>query len=67
MSGLIWWIIVGLLAGFITGKLMRGEGFGFFVDIIVGIVGAITEVAVNRLESANLLDRFKPRYPLLKR
>ena len=41
MHGIIWWIIVGLIAGFITGKLMRGEGFGFFVDIIVGIIGAI--------------------------
>jgi uncharacterized membrane protein YeaQ/YmgE (transglycosylase-associated protein family) len=41
MSGFIWWIVVGLIAGFVTGKLMRGEGFGFFADIIVGIVGAV--------------------------
>ncbi len=39
--GFIWWIIVGLIAGFITGKLMRGEGFGPLVDIIVGILGAV--------------------------
>ncbi len=39
--GFIWWIIVGLIAGFITGKLMRGEGFGALVDIIVGILGAV--------------------------
>jgi uncharacterized membrane protein YeaQ/YmgE (transglycosylase-associated protein family) len=36
----IWWIIVGLIAGYLTGKIMRGRGFGFFVDIIVGIIGA---------------------------
>ena len=38
--GIIWWIVVGLIAGFVTGKLMRGEGFGAIVDIIVGIIGA---------------------------
>jgi uncharacterized membrane protein YeaQ/YmgE (transglycosylase-associated protein family) len=38
---IIWWIIVGLIAGFITGKLMKGSGFGAIGDIIVGIIGAI--------------------------
>ncbi len=38
---IIWWIIVGLIAGFITGKLMKGSGFGAIGDIVVGIVGAI--------------------------
>jgi len=41
MHGIIWWIIVGLIAGFLTGKIMRGNGFGVIVDIIVGIVGAV--------------------------
>ena len=35
-----WWIVVGLIAGWITGKIMRGGGYGFFVDIILGIAGA---------------------------
>ena len=35
--GFVWWIIVGLIAGWATGKIMRGEGYGTFVDIIVGI------------------------------
>ncbi len=39
--GFIWWIIVGLIAGWATGKIMRGEGYGTLVDIIVGIVGAV--------------------------
>jgi uncharacterized membrane protein YeaQ/YmgE (transglycosylase-associated protein family) len=38
---IIWWIIVGLIAGFITGKLMKGSGYGVLGDIIVGIIGAI--------------------------
>ncbi len=32
-------LILGGLAGFIVGKLMRGEGYGFIVDIILGLVG----------------------------
>ena len=38
---IIWWIIVGLIAGFITGKLMKGSGFGALGDIVIGIIGAI--------------------------
>ena len=38
---IIWWIIVGLIAGFITGKIMKGSGFGALMDIVVGIVGAV--------------------------
>jgi uncharacterized membrane protein YeaQ/YmgE (transglycosylase-associated protein family) len=38
---IVWWIIVGLIAGFITGKLMKGSGFGALGDIVIGIIGAI--------------------------
>ena len=38
---LLIWLIIGLVAGFLTGKIMRGAGFGPLVDIIVGIIGAI--------------------------
>jgi uncharacterized membrane protein YeaQ/YmgE (transglycosylase-associated protein family) len=38
---ILWWIIVGLIAGFITGKLMKGSGFGAIMDIVIGIVGAL--------------------------
>jgi len=37
----LWWILVGLIAGWITGKIMRGSGYGTFVDILIGIAGAI--------------------------
>jgi uncharacterized membrane protein YeaQ/YmgE (transglycosylase-associated protein family) len=41
MFNLIWWIIVGLIAGWLTGKIMSGGGYGAFMDIIIGILGAI--------------------------
>jgi uncharacterized membrane protein YeaQ/YmgE (transglycosylase-associated protein family) len=37
----LWWIIVGLIAGWATGKIMRGSGYGPVMDIVLGIVGAI--------------------------
>jgi uncharacterized membrane protein YeaQ/YmgE (transglycosylase-associated protein family) len=45
---IVWWVIVGLVAGFITGKLMKGSGFGAFMDIAVGIGGAIVGGFVMR-------------------
>jgi uncharacterized membrane protein YeaQ/YmgE (transglycosylase-associated protein family) len=41
MFGLIWWVIVGLIAGWLTGKIMSGGGYGPIMDIIVGILGAL--------------------------
>ena len=41
ISVLIWWIIVGLIAGWAAGKIMRGAGYGPAVDIILGMVGAV--------------------------
>lgn len=37
----IWYIIIGLLAGFVAGKLMRGGGFGLLVNLIVGLIGGV--------------------------
>lgn len=45
---ILWWIIVGLIAGFLTGKLMKGSGFGPIMDIAVGIVGAIVGGVIMR-------------------
>ncbi len=39
--GILSWIIVGLIAGWLAGELMRGSGFGLVGNIIVGIVGAL--------------------------
>lgn len=38
---LLWWVIVGLIAGWVTGKIMRGAGHGPIVDGVIGIAGAI--------------------------
>jgi uncharacterized membrane protein YeaQ/YmgE (transglycosylase-associated protein family) len=35
------WIVLGLLAGFIGSKLVNKTGEGFFLDIVLGIVGAV--------------------------
>jgi len=40
-GGLIWWIVVGLIAGWLAGKVMKGGGFGVLMDIVIGIVGAL--------------------------
>ncbi len=38
--GLIAWIVIGAIAGWLAGVVVKGGGFGLIVDIIVGIVGA---------------------------
>jgi uncharacterized membrane protein YeaQ/YmgE (transglycosylase-associated protein family) len=35
------WVIVGLVAGFLAGQVMRGGGYGLIGDIIVGILGGL--------------------------
>jgi uncharacterized membrane protein YeaQ/YmgE (transglycosylase-associated protein family) len=37
----VWFILVGLIAGWLAGVLMKGGGFGVIGDIIVGILGAL--------------------------
>src|SRR5436305_14746158 len=39
-GGILAWIIVGLIAGFLASVVMRGGGYGIVGDIIIGIVGA---------------------------
>ncbi len=39
--GLLSWIIVGLIAGWLAGLVVRGGGYGILGDIILGIVGAL--------------------------
>jgi uncharacterized membrane protein YeaQ/YmgE (transglycosylase-associated protein family) len=41
LTNFIWWIIVGLIAGWAAGKIMRGGGYGPVMDIILGVVGAV--------------------------
>jgi uncharacterized membrane protein YeaQ/YmgE (transglycosylase-associated protein family) len=37
---LIWFLLVGLVAGWLAGKLMKGSGFGVIGDIVIGVIGA---------------------------
>ena len=37
---LIWFLIVGLIAGWLAGILVKGGGFGLVGDLVVGVVGA---------------------------
>lgn len=39
--GLLTWIIVGLIAGWLAGRVMKGKGFGLIGNLILGIVGAL--------------------------
>jgi uncharacterized membrane protein YeaQ/YmgE (transglycosylase-associated protein family) len=36
---MIYWLIVGLIAGWLAGLVMKGGGYGIIVDILLGIVG----------------------------
>ncbi len=38
---IIIWLIVGAIAGWLAGKVVRGGGFGLIGDIIVGIIGSL--------------------------
>ena len=38
---IIGWIIIGAIAGFIASKIVNKQGEGFFVDLILGIIGAV--------------------------
>jgi uncharacterized membrane protein YeaQ/YmgE (transglycosylase-associated protein family) len=38
--GLVGWLLIGLIAGWLAGKIARGRGFGCITDIVLGIVGS---------------------------
>ena len=40
LGSLLWWLVVGLIAGFLASVVMRGGGYGIVGDIITGLVGA---------------------------
>ena len=42
--GFIWYIIIGIIAGFLAGKIMRGGGFGLIINLLLGfLAGKITQ------------------------
>ena len=38
---LLGWLLIGLIAGWLAGKIARGRGFGCITDIILGLVGGV--------------------------
>ena len=41
MYYLLWQIAIGILAGWLAGKIMRGKGFGVLLDLVLGVVGSL--------------------------
>ena len=39
--GLLYWIVVGLVAGWLAGVVMKGGGYGLLADIVLGVLGGI--------------------------
>ncbi len=39
--GIIAWIVLGLIAGWLAGMIMKGGGYGIIGDIVLGILGAL--------------------------
>ncbi len=41
MISFLWFLLIGLAAGWLAGKIMKGRGFGLVGNLVVGVVGAI--------------------------
>lgn len=60
MEGLVYAIVVGLVAGWLAGQVMKGGGYGVLVDIILGILGGIVGswvFGLLRLHAGGLIGR----------
>jgi uncharacterized membrane protein YeaQ/YmgE (transglycosylase-associated protein family) len=38
---IIWFILIGIAAGWLAGQIMKGGGFGVLGDLVVGVIGAL--------------------------
>ena len=64
LTTVIWWLIVGLIAGFLASLVMRG-GYGIVGDIVVGLVGAslcnnVLEISMGRSPSFFHMHSYLP-------
>jgi uncharacterized membrane protein YeaQ/YmgE (transglycosylase-associated protein family) len=41
MLNLIYFLLIGLVAGWLAGKIMKGQGFGLLGDLVIGVLGAV--------------------------
>ena len=58
--GLLTWIIVGAIAGWLAGKVMKGRGFGLLGNIVIGVIGALVGgwLAGTLLNISNAISGF---------
>jgi len=38
---ILWFLLVGLIAGWLAGKVMKGSGYGLIGDLVIGVIGAV--------------------------
>lgn len=41
LGNTIWFLLVGIIAGWLAGEIFRGSGFGLLGDLVVGVIGAL--------------------------
>ncbi|MBX7072634.1 MAG: GlsB/YeaQ/YmgE family stress response membrane protein [Pirellulales bacterium] len=46
---LLWFLLIGLAAGWLAGQIMKGGGFGLVGDLVVGVIGAMLGGVIFRL------------------
>jgi uncharacterized membrane protein YeaQ/YmgE (transglycosylase-associated protein family) len=46
---IVWFLLIGLAAGWLAGQIMKGGGFGIVGDMIVGVIGALLGGFIFRL------------------
>jgi uncharacterized membrane protein YeaQ/YmgE (transglycosylase-associated protein family) len=56
--GIIAWLVMGLIAGFIASKLVNKQGEGIAMDIVLGIVGAVVGGFIAKVLGFNGIDGF---------
>lgn len=58
--GLLTWVIVGAIAGWLAGKVMKGRGFGLLGNIVIGVIGALVGgwLAGTLLNISNAISGF---------
>ncbi|EKJ86928.1 GlsB/YeaQ/YmgE family stress response membrane protein [Leptospira bourretii] len=40
MFSFIWFLLIGLVAGWLAGRILRGKGFGLIANLVIGVVGS---------------------------
>lgn len=38
---ILWFLLIGLIAGWLAGKIMKGSGYGLIGDLVIGVVGSV--------------------------